>query len=108
MSIILSISASNVKGNTKRATVNSMFFIGYCVGAVAGVQIWVKPPRYAAGVITTIALWIVLILALCLYLFLCYADNKSRDKGRGSANETKRGSNDDLTDKQDIHFRYLY
>jgi hypothetical protein len=48
MSITLSLSASNVKGNTKRAVVNTMYFIGYCAGCVGTPQLWlsIQKPRY--------------------------------------------------------------
>lgn len=108
MSIVLSISASNVKGNTKRATVNTFFFIGYCVGAIAGPQIWVKPPRYLEGVTTAIALWVVFVIVIGIYFYLCYRDNKARDqKIRAGENQMLEGD-EDLTDKQDLLFRYSY
>ncbi|KAJ4259547.1 hypothetical protein NW762_007476 [Fusarium torreyae] len=60
MSIVLSLSASNVKGNTKRALVNCMFFIGYCAGCIGSPQLWTHGPRYREGVITSIVTWCLL------------------------------------------------
>jgi hypothetical protein len=34
--LMLSITASNVAGYTKKTTVNAVFFLGYCVGNIAG------------------------------------------------------------------------
>lgn len=38
--IFMSLLASNIRGNTKKATVNSLFNIGYCVGFIVGPQLW--------------------------------------------------------------------
>jgi MFS family permease len=38
--IFMSMLASNVRGNTKKSTINAMFNIGYCVGFIVGPQLW--------------------------------------------------------------------
>jgi len=109
MTIILSLSASNIKGIPKRSVVNTLFFIGYCVGAIAGPQVWTEPPRYTKGVITAIVLWVVFAILIGVYWILCYYDNRSRDR---STRENTMPSNDqapqDMTDRQDKRFRYSY
>ncbi|RAH72237.1 MFS general substrate transporter [Aspergillus aculeatinus CBS 121060] len=116
MSILLSLSASNVKGNTKRAIVNTMFFIGYSAGCIGSPQLWTHKPRYTEGVITSIVTWCLLFVAVIVYRFLCAADNRKRDAQMRSSelqgtdphielDENGLPSND-LTDKQDKEFRY--
>lgn len=115
MSILLSLSASNVKGNTKRAVVNTMFFIGYCAGCIASPQLWTKSPRYTEGVITSIVTWCLLFVAVVVYRILCQRDNKARNTRSASGAEDdvddvevdQNGLPEtDLTDKEDKHFRY--
>ncbi|KAL4871617.1 hypothetical protein BDV12DRAFT_206304 [Aspergillus spectabilis] len=119
MSVLLSLVASNVKGNTKRAIVNAMFFIGYCAGCIASPQLWTNRPKYLEGLITAIVTWGLLIVTTLIYRVLCLHDNKVREKaegvgvGTGSALETgalgldqNRTPHTDNTDKQDRAFRY--
>lgn len=108
MSIVLSLSASNVKGNTKRSVVNTVFFIGYCVGAIVGPQLWTEPPRYTKGLITSIILWVVFMVLIAVYWAVCYFDNVSRDlKAQGVPQVHEHGV-EDITDKEDLLFRYMY
>jgi hypothetical protein len=46
--LMLSLISSNVAGFTKKATVNAVFFIGYCAGNIAGPQFFVaaEAPNY--------------------------------------------------------------
>jgi hypothetical protein len=115
MSILLSLCASNVKGNTKRAIVNTMFFIGYCAGCIGSPQLWTHKPRYTEGVITSIVTWCLLFVAVIIYRLLCMADNKQRDTYDGTSTIDMTQDFDldenglpktDLTDKQDTAFRY--
>ena len=114
MSILLSLSASNVKGNTKRAIVNTMFFIGYCAGCIGSPQLWTNRPRYTEGVITSIVTWCLLFVAVIIYRFLCMQDNKKReanactdiDPSGGDRLEENGLQAADVTDKTDPSFRY--
>ncbi|PLB45830.1 MFS general substrate transporter [Aspergillus steynii IBT 23096] len=109
MTILLSLSASNVKGNTKRAVVNTLFFIGYCVGCIASPQLWTKKPRYFEGVVTSMVTWCLLFVVMGVYWGLCVRENKARDEkaSRGEVDEST-GVEGDVTDKQDRGFRYSY
>ncbi|OKL61766.1 hypothetical protein UA08_02466 [Talaromyces atroroseus] len=108
MTIILSLSASNVKGNTKRAMVNTFFFIGYCVGCIAGPQAWTKAPRYLAGVILDIVIWCLLFVAISGYWYVCSRDNARRDREQSSGGAVIDSEGIDMTDKEDQSFRYSY
>ncbi|CAI7619475.1 unnamed protein product [Penicillium manginii] len=102
-------------GNTKRAIVNTMFFIGYCAGCIGSPQLWTQKPRYTEGVITSIVTWCLLFITVIIYRFLCASDNKKRDSEMSShadaaGLEFQLDGNglprDDLTDKEDREFRY--
>jgi hypothetical protein len=117
MSILLSLSASNTKGNTKRAIVNAMFFIGYCAGCIGSPQLWTERPRYFKGVVTAIVTWCLLILCVIGYWYLCWKDNARRDTKKESDGADvhtscvldKNGDPAiDITDKEDTAFRYSY
>lgn len=120
MSPLLSLTASNSKGNTKRAIVSAMFFIGYCAGCIASPQLWTERPRYFNGVVTAIVTWCLLFVALSAYWFVCSHDNAARDKHferdveadttmsnmEGVVLDKNGAPETDLTDKEDMRFRY--
>lgn len=124
MSVLLSLVASNVKGNTKRAIVNAMFFIGYCAGCIASPQLWTNRPKYLEGLITALVTWGLLIFTTVVYRLLCMRDNKGREReatsisggsglesagvGHGQELDMNGSPYTDLTDKQDRAFRYSW
>lgn len=110
MTILLSLSASNVKGNTKRAVVNTMFFIGYCVGCIGAPQLWKKAPKYFEGVVTAIVTWCLLFVVIGAYWWICARENRLRDQEREMAGEDADVGlvGEDVTDKQDRNFRYNF
>lgn len=111
MAILLSLSASNVKGNTKRAMVNTFYFIGYCVGCIAGPQLWKTDtaPRFFEGIVTAIVTWCLLVVAVGIYWYLCRLENLRRDKNsQGARDRMSQATEEDLTDIQDLLFRYSY
>lgn len=124
MSPLLSLTASNSKGNTKRAIVSAMFFIGYCAGCIASPQLWTERPRYFSGVVTAIVTWCLLFITLVAYRFVCMRDNAARDRVESQAGVAEGSTaspviegvlldknglpESDLTDKEDRQFRYSY
>lgn len=76
---LLSLVSSNFKGNTKRAVVNCLFFMGYFAGCIGAPQLWTERPRYFKGVVTSIVTWLLLAVVVLLYRFLCMRDNTIRD-----------------------------
>lgn len=117
-SVLLSLTASNVKGNTKRAIVNAMFFIGYSTGCIAGPQLWTQKPRYFSGVVTGIVTWCLLFVTILSYRFVCSKDNAQREAERTAETgevQSRHGEvfldetgapRSDLTDREDREFRY--
>lgn len=109
--MIMSLSASNVKGNTKRAIVNTYFFIGLCVGCIAGPQLWEPSaaPRFLSGVTMGLSCWCVFIFLVGLYWALCHLENNKRDREQGvDLGPVTAYAGEDLTDKEDVLFRYIY
>lgn len=118
MSPLLSLAASNVKGNTKRSVVNAMFFIGYCAGCIGAPQLWTEKPRYFNGVVTGIVTWCLLFIVVFCYRLVCVRENAARDKAQAqeivseSAGEIRLDEHgafkSDHTDKEDKKFRYSW
>jgi hypothetical protein len=118
MSPLLSLTASNAKGNTKRSVVSAIFFIGYCAGCIASPQLWTRKPRYFNGVVTALVTWCTLFVVVVAYWLVCKRDNGRRDAvERGSGDEDgvvdvvldRNGAPvTDLTDKEDCRFRYSW
>lgn len=119
MSPLLSLTASNVKGNTKRSVVSAVFFIGYCAGCIASPQLWTEKPRYLRGVVTALVTWCMLFVVVITYWLVCKRDNTKRDAAAssdGGVDETvhdivldKNGTpSTDITDKEDPKFRYSW
>lgn len=108
--VSLSLIASNVKGNTKKGTVNALYFIGYSVGCIVGPQLWNSEdaPRYNKGCISSIVSWVLLFSCFVGYYTLCKRENKRRDAL--AATESDEGvvvsMESDMTDTQDLKFRY--
>lgn len=104
----MSLNASNVKGNTKKSIVNTLYFIGYCSGGIAFPQMWTTQtaPRYESGLICSLTAWSLFIILMFVYMFVAQSRNRNRDKlaAEGYTNEYEPGS--DVTDFQDKTFRY--
>ncbi|KAH0023087.1 hypothetical protein KCU78_g5534, partial [Aureobasidium melanogenum] len=111
-SILLSLSAWNIKGNTKRSVANAVFFIGYCVGCIASPQLWKHSSRYFSGVVTAIVIWFLLIVVTAAWWLLCMVENRKRNvklaRPSGSLEMNDLTIDLDLTDKEDKAFRYSW
>ena len=111
VSLIISTAMANVAGNSKKSFMAAAVFVAYCVGNIVGPQL-VKseqlPQHYRElwlGII--ICYCIVIVLAVALY-FLLRAENARRDRLELDEKEGERVAFSDLTDKQNLHFRYVY
>ncbi|PIA99000.1 putative transporter [Cercospora beticola] len=106
-SILMSLSASNVRGNTKKAFVNAVFFVGYSTGCIAAPHLWTEPPRYRAGVICALVDWGLVYVFIPSYWYLCWRDNRVRNRLQCDEAESMRFiEGADVTDKEDKSFRY--
>ncbi|KAH7356395.1 major facilitator superfamily domain-containing protein [Rhexocercosporidium sp. MPI-PUGE-AT-0058] len=110
-----SMVTSNITGFTKKATVMSMVFVAYCVGRIAGPHFFLdsESPRYQTGMRTIVSVFsIAAAIAIILRIHLMM-ENARRDKmSEVSPVMTSRGSDAaeddlDITDREDMSFRYL-
>lgn len=112
---MLSMIASNVAGYTKKTTVNGIFFIGYCIGNIAGPQTFRtnEAPAYTSAFVTMIicmTIGIISVIALAVVLILA---NKRREQKYPAGSAVVADGDGltalDLTDwEQEESFRYSY
>ena len=110
-SLIVSMGTANVAGNTKKSFQAAVIFVFYTVGNISG-PFWVKSetvgqhyPELWEGIIGCYAL--VILLAILLYIMLM-RENGRRDRLNLEEKEAERVAFDDLTDGENMYFRYVY
>ncbi|KAH3669223.1 hypothetical protein OGAPHI_001344 [Ogataea philodendri] len=108
--ILLSLNASNVRGNTKKSIVNNAFYVGYALAGIVYPQWWdyTKDPTYFTGLVANIAFWGVFELIVFGYRFMCIRENRRRDRLQAEGKIPDYDPDHDLTDKQDLYHRYSY
>lgn len=110
-SLVVSLGMANVAGASKRSYTAAATFVWYCVGNIVGPQliqsqtVGAHYPRLWTAIIVCYAL--LLVLSGILYV-LFRRENKRRDMLNLDREEAERVAFDDLTDKQNLHFRYAY
>lgn len=98
-------------GHTKRSAVMGIFFAVYCAGNIAGPHLFLEAesPRYPTAIQGLLGSYAAMVVFTAAYWGLCWASNMSRDrKGEHGGNLVLEGMEgfDDLTDRENHHFRY--
>ncbi|KAF1846060.1 MFS general substrate transporter [Cucurbitaria berberidis CBS 394.84] len=116
-SMALSLITANIGGYTKRSTVTAIFFISYCTGNIVGPFAF-KPseaPKYQSGIIAILVAYCVEIALFALFAVYVAMMNRKKQSifeelGPDADNEQARtiASFNDLTDKENVFFRYTY
>ncbi|KAL4911474.1 hypothetical protein BDW74DRAFT_164934 [Aspergillus multicolor] len=109
---------SNVAGRTKKTVISTILFIAYCVGNAVGAQMMVPSdaPKYTRGITACGVLYVVEFCSMGLWRFYYIWENKRRDRVVASMGlseeECERlgrvNAEGDMTDRENIHFRYKY
>ncbi|KAJ5191249.1 major facilitator superfamily domain-containing protein [Penicillium cinerascens] len=83
--LMLSLISSNVGGITKKATVNAIFFLGYCAGNIAGPQMFIskEAPTHQTAFTGLLSLFCLVTAFLALFRLYLDLENKRRDKEQG-------------------------
>jgi hypothetical protein len=106
----------------KKVVTNTMLFLGYCTGNIAGPFFYTteQSPSYPLGIWSMIISHLLEVVIILTLRFLLARDNKSRDciqgiSGRESedeklARERERDATafSDMTDRENLNFRYIY
>ncbi|KAL6241270.1 hypothetical protein RBB50_011743 [Rhinocladiella similis] len=108
----LSLVGANTAGHSKKVVVNAMMFVSYSVSNIIGPQFF-KPsqaPLYPLGFGAILGAYILSLITIALYMVSCSYENKRRDARDAAAGERVHADTDfkDLTDKQNLHFRYVW
>ena len=116
--ISTSLPMANSSGHTKKLTLNSMYYLAYCVGNIVGPQLFRSSdaPIYSHGYEGLLACLVIAIATIAAYGLVCHLENRSRDREQHL--EASQGVVDsvidpvnafsDLTDKEKRDFRYTF
>ncbi|KAL7805437.1 major facilitator superfamily domain-containing protein [Trichoderma aethiopicum] len=111
VSLIITLGMSNVAGHTKKSFMAATIFVAYCVGNIVGPQlVWsqTKNRHYPALWLGLIICYIICILASITLYFVLRAENKKKMAVPEDEAERAKLAFQDLTDKENPYFRYVY
>ncbi|KAF4921619.1 putative transporter [Colletotrichum viniferum] len=109
---------SNVAGRTKKTVTSTILFVAYCVGNAVGAQMFVASdaPKYIRGLTACAVLYCVEFCSMGAWRFYYIWENRRRAKlirEQGLSEEEserlgKLNAEADMTDRENIHFKYKY
>lgn len=121
--LILSLQIANTAGHTKKVVTNAVLFLGYCTGNIAGPFFYLadQAPIYELGIWSMIVAHLLEVVVICVLWFMLAKENKRRDRIQGHEGLTAdelaakkkvegydRTAFEDLTDRENLNFRYIY
>lgn len=119
--MILSLQIANTAGHTKKVVTNAVLFLGYCTGNIAGPFFYKvdQSPTYSLGIWSMIVSHLLEIVVILTLRALLGRENKRRDKVQGVIGESEedkirrgieadRTAFSDMTDRENLNFRYIY
>lgn len=108
--VSLGLVTANTAGHTKKVTVNAIIFISYCVSNIIGPQFFKasQAPLYPLGMGAILGSYVLAMITALMYAAYCILENRRRDKIDADKGKKMHSDTDfkDLTDKQNVHFRY--
>ncbi|OAA35722.1 Major facilitator superfamily domain, general substrate transporter [Beauveria brongniartii RCEF 3172] len=108
----LGLNAANTAGHTKKVVTNALAFIAYCTSNIIAPQFFKshQAPLYPLGVAAILASYVLAMIIISLYALYCWRENRRRDAIDVAAGADGHIDTDfrDLTDKENIHFRYVW
>ncbi|KAI0407297.1 putative MFS allantoate transporter [Xylaria palmicola] len=114
--MILSLQTANISGHTKKVVTNAVLFLGYCTGNIVGPFFYLttQAPYYELGIWSMIVSHLLEVIIIAALWFLLRRENNRRDEVQGTT-EGGVDSRDldttafaDMTDKENMNFRYIY
>ncbi|KAF7192194.1 putative transporter [Pseudocercospora fuligena] len=109
--LIWSLPGIHTGGHTKRATAMGIFFVMYCAGNIGSPHMFLdsEVPRYPTAIKGLLGAYAAVVVFTAIYWAMCWTSNKRRDRrGERGENLMQEGLEgfDDLTDRENHHFRY--
>jgi hypothetical protein len=111
--LAMSLLSRNVAGQTKKTVVVAMNFIAWSVGNAVGPQVFLNhdAPRYFIAFSTHMGCYVLLVLVIGYLRWDLVRRNKKKDeiqRATGAVDEGLVHAFDDLTDRENKNFRYVY
>ena len=114
--LILSITIANTAGHTKKVITNAILFLGYCTGNIVGPFFYLtsQEPHYQLGIWSMIVSHLIEACIVLMLRFMLSWENKRRDKIQGreegglEARDLDATAFSDMTDRENLNFRYIY
>ena len=113
--MLLSLPTTNKAGHTKKVTASGILFIGYCTGNIAGPFFYKtsQKPVYSLGIGSMIVSHILEVICVVLLWLYLRNENKKRDatqniSGGGFDPKHCVQALEDITDKENLNFRYVF
>ncbi|KAH8647612.1 major facilitator superfamily domain-containing protein [Tricladium varicosporioides] len=117
----MSMISRNIAGQTKKTIVVAANFIAWATGNAIGPQVFLKwdAPRYFIAFATHMGCYVLLVLVIIFLRFYLASQNKKKDRIQAELAAAAEGSAgvvdsdlvhafDDMTDKENLNFRYVY
>jgi MFS family permease len=106
--MIISLITRNVAGQTKKGITMTFLFVGWAVGNLIAPQIFQEKdaPRYLPGFIVHLGVYAAYIILVVVTRILLMARNKKKDSEVAEISEDLAFQ--DLTDRENPNFRYVY
>ena len=110
----LSLMSKNIAGQSKKSIITTSNFIGWAVGNICGPQVFrdKEAPRYFTAFGTHLGCYAALAILLVFMRFWYVKVNRSKDKliaeGKAEADVDLKHAFEDLTDIENVNFRYAY
>lgn len=111
VSLIITIGMSNVAGHTKKSFMAATVFVAYCVGNIVGpllVNSETRDDHYPELWTGLIVCYVIVILAAGALFWHLRAQNAKRQGQAIDEEERAKLAFQDLTDKENPYFRYVY
>ncbi|KAK1546333.1 hypothetical protein CPAR01_00300 [Colletotrichum paranaense] len=110
--LLLSLQTANIAGHTKKVVTSACLFLGYCVGNIAGPFFYKsdQAPKYELGIWSMIVAHLLEVVVVITLRFLLKWENDRRDRMQGEVAEVDLDATafGDLTDRENLNFRYIY
>jgi hypothetical protein len=117
--VSMSMITRNIAGQTKKTVVVTANFVSWASGNAAGAQVFLTwdAPRYFIAFSTHMGCYVLLILTLIFLRFWLKRENMRKDRLQaelaasgvaGAVDEDLAHAFDDLTDRENLNFRYVF
>ncbi|KAI1504731.1 putative MFS allantoate transporter [Biscogniauxia marginata] len=114
--MILSLQTANTSGHTKKVVTNAVLFLGYCTGNIIGPFFYLteQAPYYELGIWSMIVSHLIEVCIIILFWVLLSSENRQRDRKQAAMEGGLEGRDldstafADLTDRENLNFRYIY